>query len=144
MLLLVVFAAFTSTVAILQTTVVYLTDHKKVEKNKSYIGTGIVVTIGAIICSLSNGSILGGIQIGGMCIQDAADWFVSNMLMPIGAFGMCIFVGYVWKMKNAINEITNEGTIKFGWPKLFTACIMVIDPVIILLVFLSGIGVIKI
>ncbi len=144
MLLLVVFAAFTSTVAILQATVNFVTEYKKVEKKKAYIGTGIVVTIGAVICSLSNGSVLGGFQLGGMCIQDAADWFVSNLLMPIGALGMCIFVGYVWKMKNAIQEITNEGTIKFSWAKLFAVCIMVIDPLIILLVFLSGIGVINI
>lgn len=144
MLLLVVFAAFTSTVAILQATVSYTVEHKKVDKKKAYIGTGIVVTIGAVICSLSNGAVLGGIQIGGMCIQDAADWFVSNLLMPIGAFGMCIFVGYIWKIKNAVKEITNDGTLKFGWAKLFAACIMVIDPVIILLVFLSGIGVLKI
>lgn len=144
MLLLVVFAAFTSTVAILQATVNFVTEYKKVEKKKAYIGTGIVVTIGAVICSLSNGSVLGGFQLGGMCIQDAADWFVSNLLMPVGALGMCIFVGYVWKMKNAIQEITNEGTIKFSWAKLFAVCIMVIDPLIILLVFLSGIGVINI
>lgn len=143
MLLLVVFAAFTSTCAILQPTVSYVIEYKKVDRNKAFIGTGIVVAIGAVICSLSNGAVLGSIQIGGMCIQDAADWFVSNLLMPAGAFFMCIFIGYVWKCKNAIHEITNEGKLKFAWSRLFVACMMVIDPLIILFVFLSGIGVIR-
>ncbi len=143
MFLLVVFAAFTSTCAILQPTVSYVIEYKKVEKNKAFIGTGIVVAIGAIICSLSNTDILGSVVIGGLCIQDAADWFVSNLLMPVGAFFMCIFIGYIWKCKNAIYEITNEGKIKFAWSKLFVACMMVIDPLIILFVFLSGIGIIN-
>lgn len=141
MLLLVVFAAFTSTIAIMQATVTYVQEHRHIEKNKAYIGTAIVVAVGSVICSLSNTSILGGIQLGGMCIQDAADWFVSNMLMPVGALFMCIFVGYVWKMDKAIDEITNKNTLKFGWAKLFKACIMVIDPLIIIAIFLSGIGV---
>lgn len=142
MLLLVVFAAFTSTVAIMQATVTFVEEHQHVEKKKAYIGTAIVAAIGAVICSLSNSDILGGIQIGGMCIQDAMDWFVSNLLMPIGALGLCIFIGYVWKVDNAVKEITNDGTIKFGWAKLFKACMMVIDPLIIIFIFLSGIGVI--
>lgn len=142
MLLLVVFAAFTSTIAIMQATVTFVHEHQKVDTKKAYIGTAIVASAGAVICSLSNSDILGGIQIGGMCIQDAADWFVSNLLMPLGAIGMCIFVGYIWKIDNAVREITSDGKYKFGWSKLFKACIMVIDPLIILLVFLSGIGVI--
>lgn len=141
MLLLVVFAAFTSTVAILQATVSHLIEYMHMDKKKAYILCGIVVSIGSIICSLSNGSVLSGLTIGGMCIQDAADWFVSNLLMPIGAFFMCIFVGYIWKMDNSIKEITNDGSDKFTWAGLFKVCIMVIDPIIILIVFLSGIGV---
>lgn len=142
--LLVVFAALTSTTAMLTVTTSYVNEFKKCDRTKSMIGIGVVVAIGAVICSLSNGDILGGITFGGMNIQDTLDWIVSNLIMPFGAFFMCIFIGYVWKTENAVKEITNDGKIKFSWAKAFKWTMLIIDPLIILFVFLSGIGIINI
>lgn len=141
MYILVVFAALTSTTAMFSVTVNYIIDYKQIEKKKAMIGLGIAIGVGAVICSLSNGDILGGIRFGGLIIQDALDWLNSNFLMPVGALCLCIFIGYVWKSENAIQEITNNGKRKFSWALLFKWFMMFIDPIIIIAVFLSGIGI---
>lgn len=143
MFLLVVFAALTSTCAMLTVSVSYINEFKKVDRKKATIGVGIAVAIGATICSLSNTDILGSILIGGRNIQDTLDWLVNTLIMPFGAFFMCIFIGYVWKTDNAIKEITNEGKLTFSWQKMFKILMTVVDPLIILIVFLSGIGIVK-
>ena len=51
---------------------------------------------------------------------------------------MCIFVGHVWKVKNAVNEITNNGQLRFRGEKLFSVVIRYIAPAIILIVFISS------
>jgi NSS family neurotransmitter:Na+ symporter len=63
--------------------------------------------------------------------------------MPFGSFFMCIFIGYVWKTENAITEITNGGKLTFSWKSIYKIFVTVVDPLIILIVFLSGIGVLK-
>lgn len=143
MFLLVVFAALTSTCAMLTVVVSYINEFKKVDYKKATIGVGLCVAVGAVICSLSNTPLLGGILIGGRNIQDTFDWVVNTLIMPFGAFFMCIFIGYIWKGQNAVKEITNNGTLRFGWKKLFMLAMAVVDPLIILVVFFSGIGLFK-
>lgn len=144
MFLLVVFAALTSTTGLMTVATCYINEYHHVERKKAMTGIAIAVSIGAVICSLSNTNVLGGIQIAGYNIQDMADWFVSNMILPFGSFFMCIFIGYIWKVRNAEKEITSCGKHKFIWAKFFEISMLVIDPLIILLVFLCGIGIINI
>lgn len=142
MFLLVVFAALTSTTGLMTVTTCYIHEYRHVERKKAMTGVAIAASIGAIICSLSNTSVLGNITIFGNNIQNAADWFVSNIILPFGSFFMCIFIGYVWKVKNAEKEITSEGKHAFRWGTFFKWSMLVIDPIIIFIVFLCGIGVI--
>jgi len=83
-----------------------------------------------------------GIIIFGMNIFDIFDYVASYICLPLGGMFVSIFVGWFWGKDKAYNEVTNQGTIQF---KLFNAwfflCKWVI-PVIIFLIFLSGIGVI--
>ncbi|MCD8224264.1 MAG: sodium-dependent transporter [Clostridiales bacterium] len=143
MFLLVCFAALTSTTSMVTVTASYLEEYKHVEHRKATIGIGLGVAVVSVICSLSNTPLLDSITFGGMNIQDSLDWFISNLLMPFGAFFMCVFIGYIWKAQNAIKEITNDGTVKFSWATGFKWIMMVVDPLIILVVFLSGIGILK-
>ena len=74
----------------------------------------------------------------GMNFFDFLTFVSDKLLMPIGGFFMCIFVGHVWKVKNAVNEITNNGQLRFRGEKLFSVVIRYIAPAIILIVFISS------
>jgi NSS family neurotransmitter:Na+ symporter len=71
---------------------------------------------------------------------DFLDFISAKFLMPMGGLLMSIFIGYIWKPENAYKEITNDGTIKFGWFKVWKILLKVINPILIILVFLSGFG----
>ena len=54
---------------------------------------------------------------------------------------MCIFIGYVWGVDNAIEEITSGGRYKFVFKKFFILMIRYVAPVLIFFIWLNAIGV---
>jgi NSS family neurotransmitter:Na+ symporter len=65
-------------------------------------------------------------------------------MMPFGAFMMCIFVARRFGIDEAIKEATNNGKVAFGLKNVWAFLIKYIVPVIIILVFLSSTGILKV
>ncbi|MBR5144702.1 MAG: sodium-dependent transporter [Clostridia bacterium] len=134
--LLVLFAALTSSISLMETVVSILSDKfgwgRKV--------TCLVVFIGCVIVgvpvSLGNG-IWSHIAVGGKGILDMFDFISNSVLMPIVAFLTCIFIGYVIKTKTITDEI--ELTGKFKLKKLFNVMIKYIAPICIVVILISSI-----
>ena len=76
-----------------------------------------------------------------MQFLDLFDYVSNNVLMPITAFFTCIFVGYVIKPKAIIDEVKISS--KFKLENLFVVVMKYIAPVILVIVFLTSIGIIK-
>ena len=143
--LLVLFAALTSSISLMETVVSILNDKfgwgRKI--------TCLVVFFGCLAVgipvSLGNG-IWSHIAIGGKGLLDMFDFASNSVLMPIVAFLTCIFIGYVIKTKTITDEI--ELTGKFKLKLLFNVMIKYIAPVFIVLILVSslleGFGVISI
>jgi NSS family neurotransmitter:Na+ symporter len=125
----------------MEVVVSFFIDERGYSRKKAVVISGVVGTIMCIAASLSMGA-WSGIIIFGMNIFDIFDYVASYICLPLGGMFVSIFVGWFWGKDKAYNEVTNQGTIQF---KLFNAwfflCKWVI-PVIIFLIFLSGIGVI--
>ena len=143
--ILVLFAALTSSISLMETVVSIFMDKLKVgRKAACLIVIGISIVIG-VPSSLGNG-IWSGVTILGMDFLTFFDFITNNVIMPVVAFITCILVGYVIKPKAIIEEVETNG--KFTGKKLFTVVIKYIAPVCIvaILVFsvLEGIGVIKV
>lgn len=136
-------AALTSSISLLEVIVAYLIDEKDWTRKKALSIVSVILFIMGITASLSMGP-WAEFTIGGKNIFDIYDFIASNVLLPLGGMFICIFIGWFWGRKNASKEITNDGTIKFSlFNTWFFLCKWVI-PVIIFLVFLSGIGIINI
>ncbi len=143
--LLVLFAALTSSISLMETVVSILRDKfgwgRKI--------TCLVVFAGCVLVgvpvSLGNG-ILSHIAVAGKGLLDMFDFASNSVLMPIVAFLTCIFIGYVVKIKTITDEI--ELTGKFKLKLLFNVMIKYIAPVFIVLILVSslleGFGVIAI
>ncbi len=92
-----------------------------------------------ILSSLSNG-MLSDITIGDMNIFDFYGYLTSNVLLPLGGLLISLFVGWKLGKKNVINEVTNDHTIRFPLVNFWVFLLRYVMPIIILLIFLSGLG----
>lgn len=134
--LLVLFAALTSSISLMETVVSIFTDRFKINRKKAcLIVLGICVAFG-LPSSLGNG-VWGGIKILGMDFLSFFDFASNSVLMPIVAFITCVFVGYFIKPKTIIEEAEQGGVFKAR--KLFTAVIKYVAPVCIILILVFSV-----
>ena len=138
----VVFAALTSSVSILEAVVSSVVDRLHVERKKAVFGISAVeLVLGVIVClgynvfyfelALPNGSV-------GQ-ILDVFDYVSNFVLMPVVAFFTCILVGWVLSPKTIIEEITRNGE-RFGREKLYVAMVKIVAPILLLFLFLQSLG----
>lgn len=127
----VVVAAMTSLISLLEVGVSFLVENKGFSRRKASLLLFILCGSVGSFCSLSLGP-LSYITVGGMTIFDIFDWFSSNILLPILAFTVVIFVGRVMPRKDVRNEINS----KFFEPVYFL--IRWIAPVFLAILFISN------
>ena len=141
--LMVLFAALTSSISVLEAVVSSLMDQFKVSRRKATIMEGVIaLVLGIIIClgynklyfdiKLPNGS--------NAQLLDIFDYISNNILMPIVAIGTCILIGWIVKPKTVIDEATKNGE-KFGRRKLYIAMIKVVAPILLFILLLGAFGV---
>lgn len=143
--ILVLFAALTSSISLMETVVSIFCDKFKWNRNFSCIFVFLFCILLGIPSSLGNG-IWADIKIIGMDFLTFFDFLSNSVLMPITAFFTCIFVGYFLKPQALIEEV--ELTGKFKRKKLFTFIIKYVAPICIVLILgfsvLEGLGYIKV
>lgn len=133
---LVLFAALTSSISLMETVVSIVCDKSKLRRTSACI---IVLAASVVIglpSSLGYG-VWGGVKIIGMQFLDFFDFISNSIMMPIVAFLTCIFVGYVIKPQSIIDEV--ELSSPFKRKKLFEVVIKYIAPIFIVLIFISSI-----
>ena len=143
--ILVLFAALTSSISLMETIVSIVMD--KIKVNRKIACT--IVFAGSILLGLPSSlgfGIWSGIKPLGMDILTFFDFISNSVMMPIVALLTCIFVGYIIKPKKIIDEVSASG--KFKRKQLFVVMVKYIAPVCIILILvssvLSGLGIIKI
>ena len=134
--LLVLFAALTSSISLMETVVSVLKDKFGWSRKR----TCLIVFIGCIMLGLPSSlgfGLLKDISIGSMTILDIFDFAANSIIMPIAALITCIFVGYVLKPKALIQELEIGG--KFTAKRMFTVMIKYIAPIFIVLILASSV-----
>ena len=134
--LLVLFAALTSSISLMETVVSVVCDKFKVERKISCLIVFVFSVLLGLVSCLGYG-MWANITIIGMQFLDFFDFFTNSILMPIIAFFTCIVIGYVVKTKVIEDEVELFGTFKRK--KLFRVVIKYIAPVCLILIFLSSI-----
>ena len=143
--LLVFFAALPSSISLMETIVSILQDKLGWERRRSCIVVFLVSLLLGLPSSLGFG-VLNKVKVAGLTFLDMFDFLSNSVLMPIVALLTCLFVGYVIKPKNLIEEMEVGG--KFTSRRLFTVIIKYVAPVCIVLILISsvldGLGIVKI
>ncbi len=142
---LVLFAALTSSISLMETVVSIFMDKFGWSRKK----TCILVFLGCVALGLPSClgyGVLGDIKVLGFQFLDFFDFISNSVIMPIVALITCILVGYVIKPQALIEEIELGG--KFKRKTLFTVIIKYVAPVCIVLILLSSVldamGIVKI
>ncbi|SHH53144.1 neurotransmitter:Na+ symporter, NSS family [Clostridium collagenovorans DSM 3089] len=137
---LVLIAAITSTVSLMEVFVSYASEKFKISRKKATITSAVVVFLLSIPCALSFGA-LSNITILNKSIFDFLDALTNNVLLPIGGILVCIFAGWIWKTRYVIDEITNGELRKFKLGFLYSFIIKYVAPVLIGVVLLNSLGI---
>lgn len=139
--ILILFAALTSAIALLEVVVSFIIDNFKIGRKKATIIISIIIFIIGIPCSLANGPVMGDFLIFGYNFFDFMSFLAESVLMPLGGLLMCIFIGYVWGVDNISNEISCNGKYRFRSKPFFIIMIKYVAPVLIFIIWLNAIGV---
>lgn len=134
--LLVLFAALTSAISLMEAVVSVFCDEFKWNRRKATIIVTICAILLGIPSSLGNG-IWSDFKILGLGILDQMDFLTNTILMPVGAFLTCIFVGYVIKPQVFIDEVKQSS--EFKKEGLFVVVIKYIAPVCIIAILVTSI-----
>lgn len=139
--LLITLAGLTSCMSIFEVPISYLHEEWKVSRKVAVLLSSIWALGLGIVCSLSMG-IWGDIKIGDDNIFDFLDHLTSRYMMPVCALLISLFAGW-WLDKAIISDAITNWRNDSGWylrPLLWL--LRVLAPIGILIIFLSGLGII--
>ena len=142
----VLFAALTSAVSVMEAVVSSLMDKFHMSRIKAAaIETGIALVGGIVVClgynlwyfdiTLPNGN--------HAQILDIMDYISNNALMPIVAIATCILIGWVVKPEYVIDEVEKTGH-KFGRKHLYIIMIRFVAPLLLLVLLLKSLGILTV
>lgn len=135
--LLVLMAALTSSISLMETIVSVLQDRLRWNRVISCVVTALFAIAVGIPSSLGFG-VWSNVTPLNMSILDFFDFASNSVLMPIVALLTCIFIGHVTGTKLISDEVESSGTFKRK--KMFEVLIRYVAPVIIILILLSSVA----
>ena len=137
--LLLVMAALTSSISMLEMPVAYFHRNLHMSRPLAAIVVSVVCLFLAMCCSWSFGD-WKDVTLFGMGFFDLFDFLVAKFLMPIGGMLMCVFLGWVVDEKVLRAEITNGGTLRSPLYPVYRGIIRYLAPIGILLIFANELG----
>ncbi len=142
----VLFAAITSAISILEAVVSSFMDQFHLNRLKAtLLETFIALFFAVIVClgynklyfevTLPNGAVAQ--------VLDIMDYISNNVFMPLISIGTCILIGWVKKPQFIIDEAEKNGE-KFGREKLYIVMMKYIAPILLFILFLRSVGILNI
>ena len=143
--IMVVFAALTSSISIMEALVSSAMDKLHMTRKKSTLLVALIaLVLGLVVCfgynifyfdlTLPNGTV-------GQ-ILDVMDYVSNYVLMPVVAIATCILIGWVVKPKTIVDEVTLNGE-KFSRRQLYNIMIKFVTPVMLFVLLLQSLGIFK-
>jgi len=139
----VLFAALTSSVSLMEAVVSSFMDQFHWERKKASVFESICCFVIAIIVCLGYNKLFFEITLpNGAAAQilDILDYVSNNLFMPIIALSECILIGWVVGPSVVEDEITKSGC-KFGRKTLYELMVKFIAPILLFILFLRAAGV---
>lgn len=134
-------ASLTSTISMSEIVIAFLCEQFGMSRRAAtWINCGGAMALGTL-CALSFGP-LSGFTVCGLTVFNLFDYVASNIIMPLGGMTISIFVGWLMDRSLLEAELRGVGAIHRGVMRTLIFLLRYVAPTAILLVFLSGLGVI--
>ncbi len=130
-------AALTSTISLVEVAVAYLVDERNMPRTKAAFLVGLIAFILGIPSALSSSIKPFTSFIAGKDFLSIMDFTWANVSLPLGALLISTFVGFIWKAKNAAEEIRFHKSKKFPGENIWIFFIKYIIPLVLLAIFIS-------
>ncbi len=129
---LILLAALTSTISMLEVPVAYFVDERNWSRKKAALLVGLFCFFLGLPSGLSNG----GVEIfTNWKFMKNMDLIFGNIMLALGGLIICLFVSYVWRVKNALKEIS-FGNARFMLKPLWVFNIKFLAPVAIIVILI--------
>ncbi len=133
---LLVFAAWTSAISLLEPMVAWLVENLSFSRVRASVLAGVAVWLLGIACLLSLNE-WSHITLFGKGFLDLFDFLTANILLPLGGVLIAVFAGWVLSRDASVDELDlGEGVLYGAW----RALIRYLAPLAVGLVLLNAIG----
>ena len=142
----VLFAAITSAVSVMEAVVSSFMDKFHMTRTKAATVETIIAIVGGVTVCLGYNKLYFEVKLpnGAVAqILDIMDYISNNLLMPLVAIGTCILIGWVLKPKTVIDEVEKSGS-RFGRKRLYIVMIQYIAPILLVILLLKSVGILTI
>ena len=116
--LLLAVAAFTSTISMHEVVTAFVHEDWKLPREKAACYVTICCTLLGVFSALSFG-VLSDMKIFGLTFFDFLDTLTSKVMLPLGGMLISIFIGWYLDRRIVWDEISNEGSLKVPFFKLY-------------------------
>jgi len=134
--ILLVFAAWSSSISLIEPAVAWLIENKGVSRIKASIALGLLTWVFGLgtVFSFNEWS---DVTVFDKTFFDVLDYLTSNIMLPLGGVLMAIFAGWLMKREASQDELALGRGAYLTWRFL----VRFVTPVAVTLVFLNAIGV---
>ncbi|ASK27820.1 sodium-dependent transporter [Neisseria chenwenguii] len=138
-MLLVAFATLTSAFSMLETVIAAIIRREEVKRRRTSRVVGTAIFIIGIPSALSFG-VMADMKIFGKTIFDLWDFMISAIIMPIGAFGIAVFTGWIQDRQQVLAAISEGSSVPQTLIQLWLTTLRHLAPIAIILVFANTLG----
>lgn len=136
--LLMFFAALSSALGYFEPISTSFSELLKISREKGVVyGLTVIFVVGLL--TIFGLNTLKAFTIFGKNLFDCADYLSGNIMMPIGAIALILYVLFVWKFDN-FREEANVGAKGLKVPSFFKP-IAYILPIVLIVIFITGLGI---
>lgn len=136
--ILLVMAALTSSISMLEITTAFISEKTRLSRPVSAIVLAVLTCAAGFCCSMSFGD-WSGVTVFGMGFFDLCDFFVAKFAMPLGSIFLCLLLRRMGR-ERVRRMLTNDGHLHLGrFPDIFYSLTTTLVPIAILIIFINGI-----
>ncbi|MBQ8412390.1 MAG: sodium-dependent transporter [Lachnospiraceae bacterium] len=139
----VLFAAITSSVSVMEAVVSSLMDQFHISRFKACVIETVIAAIGGIFVCLGYNKLFFNITLpNGASAQvlDVLDYISNSVMMPLVALLTCILIGWIAKPQTIIDEVEKNGE-KMGRKVLYIVMMKFLAPVFMVILLLKAFGI---
>ena len=134
-------ASMGAMLSLLEVPVAWLSETFRISRPRATVLMTLALILLGAPATLST-SVLSDVTVFGLSLFDLYDFLSSNLMLPLDGLLLSLFVGYVWSRSDALDALTNGGTLhNLACAKAILFLCRYVTPILIVIILLNGLKV---